>query len=91
METPFEKLVRVIGKGEQAELARVVADAAGAPVTRQAVGKWADQIPADRILLLERLSQRFGERVSAEEMRPDLLGDIGAAGKRGAPAVPSRA
>lgn len=79
METPFEKLVRVIGKGSQAELARKVGEAAGRAITPQAVAKWETRIPGDRVYLLSILSREAGEEVTPEAMRPDLFRIVRAA------------
>ncbi len=73
-ETAFEKLVRIVGKRTQAELARRVTEAnPERPVTRQAIGGWEKQIPADRVMLLVQLSRDAGEEVSAAEQRPDIF------------------
>lgn len=69
----FQRLVDLIGSGSQAELTRQVNAALpeGEKVSPQAVFKWAQRIPSERVLLLERLSR--GE-VSRHEMRPDIFG-----------------
>lgn len=67
--SPFEALVAEFGT--QAEMLRRInaelpEDQALSP---QAISKWKAQIPADRVLLLERLSG-----VSRHKQRPDVFG-----------------
>lgn len=70
---PFDLLVDFIGRGSKAALARAVNDELSSEdrVSPQAVSKWSRRIPAERVLLLERLS---GGAVTRHQMRPDIFG-----------------
>lgn len=71
-ESAFERLVKIVGDGSQAQLARRVNEqlAPDERVTPQAVAKWSKKIPAERLGILHFLS---GGKVRIEEMRPDMF------------------
>jgi DNA-binding transcriptional regulator YdaS (Cro superfamily) len=52
----------------------------------QAVHKWAAQVPAERVLLVERVTG-----VSRHRLRPDVFGDSDTAGAPVAPDLPQQA
>lgn len=68
--SPWARVLAAVG-GRVAELARRVNAElpADEPVSVQAVHKWAVQVPADRVLLVERLTG-----VSRHDLRPDVFG-----------------
>ncbi len=65
--TVFDRIVELFGT--QAKLA----DKLG--VTPQSIQKYKRQIPAERVLEIERLT---GGAVTRHEMRPDVFGDAAA-------------
>jgi DNA-binding transcriptional regulator YdaS (Cro superfamily) len=60
----FERVVACFES--QSELARKLG------ITAQSLGQWKRQIPANRVLEIERLTE---SRVTRYEMRPDVFGE----------------
>lgn len=84
MEHPIDKAARVAGS--RAALARALG------VTKAAVGQWREpgrRVPAEHCPVIERLTADLGERVSCEELRPDVEWHVLRGAAADAPSAPA--